>query len=68
MTKIVRKRETLALMRMPVRFWLHTADSSGVKDDGLEFPHHPTADVRVRPKIHTPSVTWTFTPMFIFPG
>ena len=42
MTKIVRKRETLALMQMPVRFWLHTADSSGVKDDGLEFPHHPT--------------------------
>ena len=49
MTKIVRKRETLALMRMPVCVWLHIADSSGVKDNGLEFPHHPTADVR-RPK------------------
>ena len=49
MTKIVGQRETLALMRMPVRFWLHTADSSGVKDDGLEFPHHPTVRMR-RPK------------------
>ena len=66
MTKIVGKRETLALKQMPVRFCLHTADSSGVKDDGLEFPHHPTADVR-RPKYtlhrsHGPSPRCSYFP------